>query len=921
MAAKQTLQPGHDQDGGAAGRKSGGIGLVIVESPAKAKTIAKYLGPGFVVESSIGHIRDLPSTAAEIPADVKNESWARIGVDVDNDFKPLYIVPAKKKAQVAKIRALLKGASVVYLATDEDREGEAIAWHLREVLHPKVPVKRMVFDEITQSAIQAALANPRDLDDQLVEAQEARRILDRLYGYEVSPVLWRKIGPKLSAGRVQSVATRLIVGRERDRMRFVASEHWDVESTLRTKSGQSEQIFGRMIELGGKRVATGKDFSSEGVFTGGESAVAVDGPTAQTVAAELKAVPFIVKDITERPFTQRAYAPFITSTLQQEAARKLRYPVARTMRLAQGLYENGYITYMRTDSTNLSTQAVQAARSQVTQLYGSEYLPERPRVFTTKAKGAQEAHEAIRPAGETFREPKDVRGELDPDQYALYELIWKRTVASQMKDAVGQRTSVRIEATTRSHGPAVFSTSGKVITFPGFLRAYVEGADDPDAELADQERVLPAMQRGQQLDPVKIEPKQHVTTPPARFTEASLIKELEERGIGRPSTYATIIQTIQDRGYVWKKGTALVPTFTAFAVVKLLESHFAELVDFEFTARMENDLDAIAAGRLEPKPWLRVFYFGQTDKDNGNQDVAHIGLKRRIGSGWEEIDARAISTIPLGEDAQGQQVCARIGRYGPYVQVGDSDVRANIPDTMAPDELTVSLACELLAQAATGDRALGQDPATGKPVFIKKGRFGPYVQLGEPERTDAGKLKRGSKPKMASLWPGMTEQTITLEQALTLLSFPRAVGKHPTTGEEITVQDGKYGPYVKTGTETRSLENHEQLAQIDLNGVLELLAQPKKSRSGGPARGSSIELGAHPKTGAKLQIKSGRFGTYVTDGTVNATLPKGVEPAGVTVEKAVELIQAREDRLREQGKDPRAPRPAKKSRGPRKKTT
>jgi DNA topoisomerase-1 len=916
MSEKQTKTPSQDQGTSQSGRKSGSAALVIVESPAKAKTISKYLGSGFVVESSIGHIRDLPSTAAEIPAEVKAENWARIGVDVDNDFRPLYIVPAKKKAQVAKLKSLVKNASTVYLATDEDREGEAIAWHLREVLHPKVPVKRMVFDEITQTAIQAALANPRELDEQLVEAQEARRILDRLYGYEVSPVLWRKIGPKLSAGRVQSVATRLIVNRERERMRFVASEYWDVESILRTLTGQNEQVFGRMIELGGKRVATGKDFTPQGQFTGGQSTLLVSGKIAQAIAQDLGLVRFTVKDIAEKPFTQRAYPPFITSTLQQEAARKLRFTVARTMRLAQGLYENGYITYMRTDSTHLSSQAINAARTQVAELYGNDYLPDKPRVFTAKAKGAQEAHEAIRPAGESFRTPKDVRGELDPDQFALYELIWKRTVACQMKDAVGQRTTVHIEAPTRSHGPAVFSSSGKVITFAGFLRAYVEGADDPDAELADQERVLPALQKGQQLDPVKIEPKQHETTPPARFTEASLIKELEDRGIGRPSTYATIIQTIQDRGYVWKKGTALVPTFTAFAVVKLLESHFTDLVDFEFTAKMENDLDAIAAGKLAPKPWLQVFYFGKSDGTNGHQDVTHIGLKRRIGSGWEEIDAREISSIPLGQDEQGQTICARIGRYGPYIQIGDSGVRANIPDTIAPDELSLAAAKELLAQAATGDRAVGQDPATGKPVFVKNGRFGPYVQLGEAERTESGKLKRGGKPKMASLWPGMTEQTLTLEQALMLLSFPRVVGQHPQTGEEITVQDGKYGPYVKMGTETRSLESHEQLASIDLKGVLDLLAQPKKGRRGGPARGTATELGTHPQSGAKLQIKSGRFGPYVTDGVVNASLPKGMDPAKVTVEKAVELLHAREDKLREQGKDPRAPKPEKK-RSPR----
>jgi DNA topoisomerase-1 len=640
------------------------------------------------------------------------------------------------------------------------------------------------------------------------------------------------------------------------------------------------------------------------------------------VAEHLGSAVFTVKDIAEKPFTQRAYPPFITSTLQQEAARKLRFPVARTMRLAQGLYENGYITYMRTDSTNLSSQAINAARTQVTQLYGADFLPDKPKVYTAKAKGAQEAHEAIRPAGETFRTPREVRNELEADAFALYELIWKRTVACQMKDAVGQRTTVRIEAPAGDHGTATFSVSGKVITFAGFLRAYVEGADDPDAELEDQERVLPAMSRGERLNPVRIEPRQHVTIPPARFTEASLIKELEERGIGRPSTYATIIQTIQDRGYVWKKGTALVPTFTAFAVVNLLERHFGELVDFEFTARMENDLDAIAAGKLESRPWLQAFYFGQDGGGkNGSQDVQHIGLKRRIGSGWDEIDARAVSTVPLGQDDEGQLIAARIGRYGPYIQVGDSELRANIPDDIAPDELNLDVARKLLSQAATGDTVLGSDPATGKPVYLRKGRFGPYVQLGDAERTESGKLKKGGKPRMASLWPGMSPETLTLEQALMLLSFPRVVGRHPESGEDITVQDGKYGPYVKVGTETRSLENHEQLATIDVAGVLDLLAQPKKGRRGGPARGTSIEVGAHPQSGAKLQVKSGRFGPYVTDGVVNASVPKGMDPSSVTVEKAIELIQAREAKLREQGKDPRAPRPEKKPRGARKKNT
>jgi len=848
--------------------------LVIVESPAKARTIAKYLGPHFTVESSIGHIRDLPSSAAEIPAEYKEETWSRIGVDVEDEFRPLYIVPAKKKKQVTKLKRLLGKAGALYLATDEDREGEAIAWHLREVLEPKVPVKRMVFDEITKAAIQGALANPRDLDMPLVNAQEARRILDRLYGYEVSPVLWRKVGPKLSAGRVQSVATRLIVQRERQRMRFVAAEYWDVEATLQPDSASGTPVRARLIELAGRRIATGQDFDDKtGKLPAGSNVKLLDDATTHSLVQQLASAAFTVREVMEKPFTQRSHPPFITSTLQQEAARKLRFTVQRTMRLAQTLYENGYITYMRTDSTNLSNQAIRAARDQVNQLYGSSYLPEKPRVYATKAKRAQEAHEAIRPAGSTFRMPKELQGALEPDALKLYELIWKRTMACQMKDATGKRTTVRTAAEAGPHGLAIFTASGKVITFPGFLRAYVEGADDPEAELEDQERLLPLLRQGQSLTATKIEPKPHVTLPRARFTEASLIKELEDRGIGRPSTYATIIQTIQDRGYVWKKGTALIPTFTAFAVTNLLEKHFADLVDFGFTARMEDDLDAIASGRLASGPWLNLFYFGDPSATNGQEDLAHIGLKRRIGSGWEEIDAREISTISIGTDEQGRAIAARIGRYGPYLQVADTDQRATIPPDLPPDELDMKTARQLLAQAAQGDQVLGQDPDTGKPIYLKNGRFGPYVQLGDPERTEKGALKSGTKPRMASLWPSMTPDTVTLEDALMLLSFPKTLGVHPEKGEPVTVQDGRYGPYVKMGSETRSLADHEQLLNTTLAEALELLAQPKRGRGRG-GQATLLKLGHHPESNAPLEIKSGRFGPYVTDGVVNASLPK-----------------------------------------------
>jgi len=899
---------------GEGGEPRNGSALVIVESPAKARTIARYLGRGFTVESSVGHIRDLPSTASEIPPEYKSKPWARIGVNVDDRFKPLYVIPRGKKSQVTKLKRLLKKAKALYLATDEDREGEAIAWHLKEVLDPKVPVYRMVFDEITEPAIREALAHPRGLNMQLVNAQEARRILDRLYGYEVSPVLWRKIGPKLSAGRVQSVATRLIVDRERERMRFVSGGYWDIEAELQA-SHNDPRMMAKLIELAGRRIATGKDFDPRtGRLAPRSDALLLDEQTAKAVAEALHTATFTVAQVVERPFTQRAHPPFVTSTLQQEAARKLRFSAARTMRLAQSLYENGYITYMRTDSVHLSKQALEAARKQVADLYGPDYLPDRPRTYKTKTKAAQEAHEAIRPAGATFRTPQELTGELEPDALRLYELIWKRTLACQMKDAVGRRTTIRIEAPTGEHGIATFTTSGKVIVFPGFLRAYVEGSDDPQAELEDQEKVLPPVRKGQKLIPTRVEPKVHETQPPPRYTEASLIKELEERGIGRPSTYATIIQTIQDRGYVRKSGATLVPTLTAFAVTHLLEKHFADLVDFDFTAKMEDDLDAIATGRLEAEPWLHVFYFGKSSADEHADDLPHIGLKQRVSTGSEKINPREVSTIPLGTNAQGEPIVARIGRYGPYLEVGDGKQRVTLPPDIAPDELTSETVQKLLNQAANGGKLLGHDPETGKPVYLKTGRFGPYVQLGDPERTEKGTLKRGTRPKMASLWPEMSPETLTLEDALLLLSFPKTLGVHPETGQPVTVQDGKYGPYVKMGDETRSLDSHAQLRTITLDEAVRLLAQPKR-RGKRTAPATLGRLGTHPESGAPIEMKNGRFGPYVTDGVVNASLPKGLDPTSVTLEKALELIAAREQRLREQGKDPRAPKPARKARG------
>ena len=887
-------------------RQHSDIALVIVESPAKARTISKYLGAGFDVESCLGHVRDLPSTASEIPVAVKQEPWARLGVNVDEGFAPVYVVPQGKKARVAKLRQLMKRASALYLATDEDREGEAIAWHLTEVLKPDVPVKRMVFDEITRGAITEAVRKTRGIDLRLVNAQEARRILDRLFGYEVSPVLWRKVGPKLSAGRVQSVATRLVVVRERARMRFAQAEYWDIEAELDVRSREGGTISVRLVELGGKRVAEGKDFDdTTGELKGDGKVVWLGETQARAVASVLESASFTVSRITTKPFVNRPYAPFITSTLQQEAGRKLRYGAQRTMRLAQSLYENGYITYMRTDSTHLSGEAITAARKQITELYGADYVPDKPRKYVRKAKNAQEAHEAIRPAGGTFRTPKSVEGELEPDAWKLYELIWKRTVASQMKDAQGMRTGVRIQADAGEHGTAVFSTSGKVIRFPGFLRAYVEGSDDPEAKLEDQERILPPLAEGDDLGASAVRPAQHTTQPPARYTEASLVRELEERGIGRPSTYASVIQTIQDRGYVWQKGSALVPTFTAFAVVNLLEQHLGSLVDYDFTAKMENDLDAIASGEREAVPWLHDFYFGQPN-GNGRDgiDVAAVGLKALIGSGQEAINPRAVSCIPLGTTPGGETVAVRVGRYGPYAQVGNSDLRASVPGDMPPDEMTMDKALDLIEQALHGDHMLGEDPETGKPVYVKTGRFGPYVQLGDPELTAKGNIRKGSKPKMVSLWPSMTIEDVTLDQALMLLSFPREVGKDPDTDEVITVQDGRYGPYIKRGTETRSLEAHEQMGTITLEQAVELFKQPRVGRRRAPAVLS--EIGKHPTSGAAIQVRTGRYGPYVTDGAVNARIPKGQDPAKITLDQAIELIDARQERLRDQGKDPPA---------------
>ncbi|HSH22716.1 MAG TPA: type I DNA topoisomerase [Acidimicrobiales bacterium] len=867
--------------------------LVIVESPAKARTIAGFLGSDYVVESSIGHIRDLPRSAAEVPAELKGEPWARLGIDVDNDFRPLYVVPREKKEQVAKLRRLLKGASEVYLATDEDREGEAIAWHLREVLNPKVPVRRMVFHEITRPAIERAIAEPRELDLRRIDAQETRRILDRLYGYEVSPVLWKKVMTGLSAGRVQSVATRMVVERERARMRFRSASWWGIDGTFAAGAAAANgiapagaQFDASLVSLDGTRLATGRDFSEAG--EAGPDVVVLDEAAARQLATELDAAAFAVRSVERKPYRRRPAPPFMTSTLQQEAGRKLRMSSAQAMRSAQRLYEGGYITYMRTDSTTLSDSALSAARAQIVERYGPDYVPDSPRRYVTASKSAQEAHEAIRPAGDRFRAPEQVAGELSGAEARLYELIWQRTVASQMPDALGETVTVRLAATSASGREAEFAVSGTVITFPGFQRVYVESHDGDADDTAEQR--LPALSEGDPATVVELRPAGHQTSPPARYTEASLVKRLEELGVGRPSTYASIIATIQDRGYVWKKGTALVPSFTAFAVVTLLERHFSDLVDYAFTARMEDCLDEIAAGNENSLPWLSRFYFGPDDVaaavGDGGRSVPE-GLRRMVSEHLGEIDAREVNSIPLGVDAEGREVVGRVGRYGPYVQRGEDT--AGIPDDLAPDELTLDKALELLA-APSGDRLLGTDPGSGLPVLARAGRYGPYVQLGD--------VVEGTKekPRTASLFTSMSLDTIGLDDALRLLTLPRLIGVDPADGQEVTAQNGRYGPYVKKGTDSRSLESEEQLFTVTLDDALKLFAEPKRRRGQGQAAPPLRELGDDPVSGRPMVLKEGRFGPYVTDGETNASLRKGDSIEGITAERAAELLADRRAR-------------------------
>ena len=908
--------------------------LVIVESPAKAKTIAQYLGDGYEVQASVGHIRDLIEPK-NLPPELKKGSIGKFSIDVENGFTPYYVVSDAKKKTVADLKRALKDADELYLATDEDREGEAIAWHLLEVLKPKIPVKRMVFHEITKEAIQRAQENFRELDTDLVDAQETRRILDRLYGFEVSPVLWRKVGPGLSAGRVQSAATRLVVDRERERLAFVSASYWDLIATLDASTGATaattaaaQPFDAKLARLDGKRVASGRDFDDRGRLAG--DAVALDEAAAEKLAAALRleSTSFTVASVESKPYTRRPAAPFTTSTLQQEAARKLRFSARQTMSVAQGLYENGYITYMRTDSSTLSQQALDAARSQAAKLYGAETVPDKPRLYASKSKNAQEAHEAVRPAGDVFKTPAELSSVLRGNDFKLYDLIWKRTVASQMADARGSTASVTIAAKTADAGTAEFTASGTVITFRGFLSAYEEGHDE-ERNAADAgtegSANLPPLTEGQALGLQEVEAKGHETSPPPRYTEASLVKALEELGIGRPSTYASIVSTIVDRGYVTPRGTALVPSWVAFSVVRLLEDHFGDLVEYDFTAEMEEDLDLIADGTADRVEWLNSFYFG-SDK--------HRGLRTVIDN-LGDIDARSINSIEIAPD-----ITLRIGKYGPYLEVPPAEGsgpdatprRVNVPEDLAPDELTADKARELIAAPVNTDRELGVNPATGKMIVSKDGRYGPYVTELEPEpppaepvetvdpKTGEVKVKKpkkapaAPKPRTASLFKSMDPATVDLPTALRLLDLPRVVGQDPETGADITAQNGRYGPYLKKGTDSRSLDSEEQIFDIELPAALEIFAQPKY----GARRPSSAlkEFEADPVSGKLIKVRDGRFGAYVTDGETNATIPRGEDIEGLDFERAVQLLADKRAKGPAKPKAKRAPAkrtPAKKS--------
>ena len=916
----------------------GGKTLVIVESATKAKKIQKYLGDDFIVEASVGHIRDLPGRAADIPAKYKKEPWAKLGVNPEDGFTPIYVVDADKKKKVTDLKSKLKQADKLLLATDPDREGEAIAWHLLETLKPKVPVERMVFNEITESAIREAAENTRELDMDLVDAQETRRILDRLYGYEVSPVLWKKVMPRLSAGRVQSVATRVIVERERERMAFISAEYWDLTAELE----KGETFDAKLVALDGKRIAQGRDFDDRGRLKG--EAVVVDKQKAHSLADALGTAPMHVTAVEEKPYSRKPYAPFMTSTLQQEAGRKLHFTSARTMRIAQRLYENGHITYMRTDSTSLSKQGLDAARSAARELYGANYVTDAPRTYDRKVKNSQEAHEAIRPAGERFATPGQLAGALDAEEFKLYELIWARTVASQMQDARG--TSMKVTVQGDADGEACeFAATGRTVTFPGWLRAY--------SDRQANETRLPQLAKGDELATQKVTADGHSTNPPARYTEASLVKKMEELGIGRPSTYASIIKTIQDRGYVFVRGNALVPSWVAFSVVGLLENNFDALVDYDFTSSMEDELDEIAHGNQDRTKWLSGFYFGDADaRESMAQALARRGgLKHMIEDNLESIDARAANSLKLFDDAEGRPVVVRVGRYGPYIErvIGEKDgepeyQRANLPESATPDEITLEMAEKLFATPQSG-RELGVNPANGRTVVAKEGRFGPYVtelvrdderataearaeeviaaERAEEDAQRAAEGKRAKnwetktaaaqkekrmaqlvdeqlKPATASLFSSMEPSSVTFEEAMQLLSLPREVGEDPADGEMITAQNGRYGPYLKKGSDSRSLASEDQIFSITLEEARRIYAEPKR-RGRAAAKPPLKMLGDNDVSGKPMTIKDGRFGPYVTDGETNASLQRGDTPETMTDQRANELLSARRAREAEGG--------------------
>ncbi|WKE60294.1 type I DNA topoisomerase [Corynebacterium tuberculostearicum] len=920
--------------------------LVIVESATKAKKIQPYLGDNYIVEASVGHIRDLPRGAADVPAKYKKESWARLGVNPEDDFAPLYVVSPDKKKKVADLKSKLKQCDQLYLATDPDREGEAIAWHLLEVLKPKVPVRRMVFNEITKSAILEAADNTRDLDYNLIDAQETRRILDRLYGYEVSPVLWKKVMPRLSAGRVQSVATRVIVERERERMAFIPADYWDLAATLDTGAAFADNpatFDARLTAVNSKRVALGRDFDDRGNVKSKDVTVITE-PQAKALESALQGAGMEVAGVEHKPYTRKPYAPFMTSTLQQEAGRRLHFTSERTMRIAQRLYENGHITYMRTDSTSLSKQGLAAARNSATSIYGAEYVSDSPRVYDRKVKNSQEAHEAIRPAGESFATPGQLSGQLDAEEFKLYDLIWKRTVASQMADAKGTSMKVTVagNATTDNGSYDVeFSATGRTITFPGFLKAY--GADDAKGDKKGGTR-LPHLEEGRALTAKEVSAEGHSTNPPARYTEASLVKKMEDLGIGRPSTYASIIKTIQDRGYVVSRGNALVPSWVAFAVVGLLEENFTELVDYDFTSSMEDELDQIATGIEDGTAWLNGFYFGNAgaNEQKAASIARHGGLKSLIDVNLEAIDARKVNSLLLYTDAEGRDVFVRVGRYGPYIEraVGTNDdgsieyQRANLSETVTPDGLNEELAEKLFA-TPQGGRELGENPENGRMIVAKEGRFGPYVTEivrdderekaeGEAEevvakeraeedkqRAEEGKraknwetktaakqkekrvkeyIENKLKPGTASLFSSMEPSTVTLEEALKLLSLPREVGEDD--GVMITAQNGRYGPYLKKGNDSRSLAKEEQIFTVTLDEARRIYAEPKR-RGRAAAQPPIKQLGDNDVSGKPMTVKDGRFGPYVTDGTTNASLRRGDDPEQLTDARANELLSER----------------------------